>query len=69
MKNLGYGKGYEYDHNAAEGFSGQDYFPEEMERRQFYVPVERGFEREVAKRLDYWARLRAERKAREGVDG
>ncbi|MBI1182568.1 MAG: AAA family ATPase [Alphaproteobacteria bacterium] len=64
MKGLGYGKGYEYDHDTAEGFSGQDYFPEAMERRTFYRPAERGFEREVTKRLDYWAKLRAERKAR-----
>jgi len=61
MKDLGYGKGYEYDHDAAEGFSGQNYFPEEMPRQQFYRPVDRGFEREVQKRLDYWAKLRARR--------
>ncbi|MEN3976186.1 replication-associated recombination protein A [Emcibacter sp. SYSU 3D8] len=65
MKNLGYGKGYEYDHDAADGFSGQNYFPEGMERRQLYRPLERGFERDVLKRLDYWARLRAERQQRE----
>jgi len=64
MKDLGYAKGYEYDHDAAEGFSGQDYFPEGMARQRFYNPVERGFEREVKKRLDYWARLRAERGGR-----
>ena len=58
MKDIGYGEGYAYDHDTGEGFSGQDYFPEEMERREFYRPVERGFEREVAKRLDYWNRLR-----------
>jgi putative ATPase len=62
MRELGYGKGYAYDHDSAEGFSGQDYFPEGMARRQFYRPVERGFEREIAKRLEYWARLRAERR-------
>ncbi len=61
MKNLGYGKGYEYDHEAEEGFSGQNYFPESMERQSFYVPKETGFEREIAKRLDYWAKLRAKR--------
>ncbi|WP_282606950.1 replication-associated recombination protein A [Pelagibius sp. Alg239-R121] len=61
MKDLGYGKGYAYDHDAEDGFSGQNYFPDEMPRRQFYRPVERGFEREVRKRLDYWAKLRAER--------
>jgi putative ATPase len=60
MKDLGYGKDYAYDHDTAEGFSGQDYFPEGMARRPFYQPVERGFEREVRKRLDYWAKLRAE---------
>jgi putative ATPase len=58
MGELGYGKGYVYDHDTDEGFSGQNYFPEEMERRQFYRPGERGFEREVAKRLDYWQKLR-----------
>jgi putative ATPase len=59
MKDLGYGVGYAYDHDTAEGFSGQDYFPEGMARPQFYRPVERGFERDVKKRLDYWAKLRA----------
>jgi putative ATPase len=61
MKNLGYGKGYEYDHEAEEGFSGQNYFPDAMAREQFYQPKETGFEREIAKRLDYWAKLRAKR--------
>ncbi len=61
MKDLGYGKGYAYDHDAEDGFSGQNYFPENMPRREFYRPVERGFEREVRKRLDYWGKLRAER--------
>ncbi len=59
MKDIGYGKGYEYDHDAEDGFSGQNYFPEGMERALFYEPVERGFEREIRKRLDYWANLRA----------
>ena len=63
MKNLGYGAGYAYDHDTKEGFSGQNYFPDEMARRSFYHPAERGFEREVRKRLDYWARLRTEAKA------
>jgi putative ATPase len=58
MKNLGYGKGYEYDHSAEEGFSGQNYFPDGMAREEFYKPKETGFEREIAKRLDYWAKLR-----------
>ncbi|MBF0324036.1 MAG: replication-associated recombination protein A [Alphaproteobacteria bacterium] len=61
MKELGYGQGYQYDHDQADGFSGQNYFPDGMERQQFYRPVERGFEREVGKRLDYWARLRAKK--------
>ena len=59
MKDLGYGDGYVYDHATDEGFSGQDYFPEGMERRRFYVPGDRGFEREIAKRLAYWNKLRA----------
>jgi putative ATPase len=58
MKGLGYGEGYAYDHDTAEGFSGQNYFPDGMKRRAFYQPVERGFEREILKRLEYWAKLR-----------
>jgi len=58
MKNLGYGAGYEYDHSTEDGFSGQNYFPEGMGRPDFYRPVDRGFEREIAKRLAYWAKLR-----------
>jgi len=65
MKELGYSEGYQYDHDTAEGFSGQDYFPEGMARQAFYAPTERGFEREIRKRLDYWAKLRA-RKQGEG---
>ena len=61
MKNEGYGAGYAYDHDAEDGFSGQNYFPEEMDRPALYTPREIGFEREIAKRLDYWARLRAKR--------
>jgi putative ATPase len=61
MKSEGYGSGYAYDHDAPDAFSGQDYFPESMGRRQFYDPPERGFEREIRKRLDYWQRLRRER--------
>ena len=60
MKDLGYGKGYEYDHDTPEGFSGQNYFPDGMPRRRLYRPGERGFEREIAKRLTYWDRLRGE---------
>src|ERR1700704_1567269 len=58
MKSEGYGDSYEYDHDAPEAFSGQDYFPETLGRRQFYDPPDRGFEREIRKRLDYWERLR-----------
>jgi putative ATPase len=60
MKNLGYGEGYTYDHDTDEGFSGDNYFPEGMGRPDFYRPVQRGFEREIAKRLAYWAKLREE---------
>jgi putative ATPase len=58
MRKLGYGRGYLYDHATEEGFSGQNYFPDGVARRNFYRPGERGFEREVKKRLDYWAKLR-----------
>jgi putative ATPase len=58
MKDLGYGKDYLYDHDTEEGFSGQNYFPEAMARRQFYRPFERGFERDLRKRLAYWSKLR-----------
>ena len=61
MKNLGYGKNYSYDHNFANGFSGQNYFPDEMERFSFYKPKETGFEREIIKRLQYWEKLRLEK--------
>ncbi|MBV9259740.1 MAG: replication-associated recombination protein A [Pseudolabrys sp.] len=61
MKEEGYGRGYAYDHDQEEAFSGQDYFPEALGRQQFYDPVERGFERDVKKRLEYWAKLRNER--------
>ena len=61
MQQEGYGRGYAYDHDAEEAFSGQSYFPEGLPRRQFYDPPERGFEREIRKRLDYWAKLRKER--------
>ena len=61
MKQESYGRGYAYDHDQDEAFSGQDYFPEAMGRQQFYDPPERGFEREIRKRLDYWAKLRADR--------
>ena len=61
MKQEGYGAGYEYDHDAQEAFSGQDYFPDDMAREQFYAPDGRGFEAEIKKRLDHWAKLRAKR--------
>jgi putative ATPase len=61
MQAEGYGAGYEYDHDAPDAFSGQDYFPEALGRKQFYDPPERGFEREIRKRLEYWAKLRRER--------
>ncbi|MBH5323249.1 replication-associated recombination protein A [Aurantiacibacter sediminis] len=61
MKDAGYGKGYSYDHDADEGFSGDNYWPDEMEPQEFYQPVQRGFERKVQERLDYWAKLRGER--------
>lgn len=61
MKELGYSAGYAYDHDAEDGFSGQNYFPSEMERQAFYRPVERGFERDILKRLEYWQKLRARR--------
>ncbi len=58
MKKMGYGKGYIYDHNTPEGFSGQDYFPEGMSKQSFYQPVNRGFEREMLKRMEYFEQLR-----------
>lgn len=61
MKDIGYGAGYVYDPDTAEGFSGQNYFPDSLPRQAFYHPVERGFEREIRKRLEYWARLRKEK--------
>ncbi|MEM9524709.1 MAG: replication-associated recombination protein A, partial [Pseudomonadota bacterium] len=62
MKDHGYGAGYVYDHDAESGFSGQDYFPEGMKRPIFFQPVERGYERELKKRLDYFTKLRARRR-------
>ncbi len=61
MKDQGYGAGYDYDHDAEDGFSGQNYFPETMARPDLYVPVERGFERDLKKRMEYFAKLRAKR--------
>ena len=61
MEDEGYGEGYEYDHDAPGAFSGQNYFPDGMTRQQFYAPPERGFEREIRKRLAYWDGLRRKR--------
>ncbi|GBR06180.1 replication-associated recombination protein A [Acetobacter oeni] len=61
MKEIGYGDGYQYDHDAEDGFSGQNYFPDEMPRQRFYNPTGRGFEHEVRRRLDTWTRKRASR--------
>ena len=61
MEDIGYGAGYQYDHDAEDGFSGQNYFPDGVERPDFYQPVERGFERDLKKRKDYFAKLRAKR--------
>ncbi|WP_114285005.1 replication-associated recombination protein A [Candidatus Halocynthiibacter alkanivorans] len=61
MQDQGYGSGYSYDHDAEDGFSGQNYFPDGMNRPQFYAPVERGYERDLKKRVDYFAKLRAKR--------
>ena len=69
MKGQGYGAGYIYDHDTPEGFSGQEYFPEKIGRQEFYRPVERGFEREVAKRLDYFRTLRALKRREEDGTG
>ncbi|MDX1975761.1 MAG: replication-associated recombination protein A [Rickettsiales bacterium] len=65
MQELGYSEGYEYDHDAPDAFSGQNYFPSDMPRRAYYRPVQRGFERDIAKRLDYWQKLRNKKDASE----
>jgi putative ATPase len=62
MKSESYGADYRYDHDESEAFSGQDYWPEKLGRQRFYEPVERGFEREIRKRLEWWAKLREERR-------
>ncbi len=64
MKDIGYGKGYQYDHNSEKAFSGQNCFPDEMKPQTLYQPAPRGFEREIQKRLDYWAKLRAQATAK-----
>jgi putative ATPase len=68
MRDLGYGKDYQYDHDQIEGFSGQNYFPDGMARQNFYRPVERGFERDIRKRLEYWQKLREQRAAGMGAE-
>ncbi len=65
MKEQGYGAGYQYDHDAEDGFSGQDYFPQGMKRPLLYQPLERGFERELKRRADYFARLRRKRQSKD----
>jgi putative ATPase len=60
MKNVGYGKGYAYDHDADEAFSGQDYWPEGMDAQTFYEPTDRGFEARVRERIEYWNERRKE---------
>jgi putative ATPase len=64
MKDIGYGRDYQYDHSQDEAFSGDNYWPEEMEPQHFYSPTDRGFEAKVAERLAYWQRLREEREKR-----
>ena len=63
MKDIGYGKGYSYDHEADDGFSGDNYWPDDLPPQTFYEPVERGFERKVKERIDYWNKLRAQRQS------
>ena len=65
MKDEGYGDGYIYDHDTEHGFSGQDYFPDKLPRAEYYKPVERGYERDIKKRLDYWSKLRKSQKHNE----
>jgi len=69
MKSVGYGKGYAYDHNADDAFSGQDYWPEEMDAQAFYEPSDRGFEARIKERLDYWRQRRQELKQTPRDDG
>ncbi len=61
MKEIGYGSGYSYDHESDDGFSGDNYWPEDMKAQQFYHPVDRGFEHKIRERLDFWEKLRAEK--------
>ena len=61
MKDIGYGSGYSYDHESDDGFSGDNYWPEDMQPERFYQPVDRGFEHKIRERLDYWENLRAKK--------
>jgi putative ATPase len=65
MKDVGYGKGYAYDHDAEEGFSGANYWPDELGPQAFYIPTGRGFEAKVAERLAYWEEMRRERQSKD----
>ena len=69
MKSVGYGTGYAYDHDADEAFSGQNYWPEEMEPQAFYEPTDRGFEARVRERLEYWNERRKELQQSRGDEG
>jgi putative ATPase len=62
MKQIGYGAAYAYDHDEPDAFSGQDYWPEKLGRQSFYEPVDRGFEREIGRRMEWWEKLRRERR-------
>ena len=66
MRDLGYGHDYHYDHNSEEGFSGKNYFPEEISREKFYHPFDRGFERDISERLEYWEKLRTSIQSEDG---
>ena len=65
MRSEGFGTGYAYDHDEPDAFSGQNYWPDAIGRHALYEPAERGYERELRKRLDWWAKLRAEREGRD----
>ncbi len=69
MKDIGYGKGYAYDHDADQGFSGQNYWPDEMEPQTFYAPTDRGFEARISERIAYWNELRSKRIQQESEEG
>ncbi|MEO7277162.1 MAG: replication-associated recombination protein A, partial [Sphingomicrobium sp.] len=69
MKDIGYGQGYAYDHDSDDGFSGQDYWPEDMEPQRFYKPTDRGFEARIRERLDYWEKQRKELQQSDGAAG